>query len=439
MPYVGAVFLRSRSSSQPSHKMPATTRLLIALIAGLAIGALLTGVNTPASTYAVQILEPVGILWVNAIRMTVLPMVVSLLIVTIGGAQGAKAVGRTGRNAFLVCLSMLVATAIIVALLVPPLLDMLPLSASSLDALRASATSDQSTQVGNAGLSSWITGLIPANPVKAAADGALLQLVIFTILFGIALTRVSDDKRAPVLAFFRGVADAMLVLVKWMLVIAPLGVFALAVPLAARTGIAAAGALAYYIVAIGVMCVFLILLCSLVAVTVGRIRVRSFFSTAAPAQAVAFSSRSSLASLPALVEGGEKLGLPSTVIAFFLPLAVSTFRLGAVPAMLVGSMFLGKLYGVEIPPTQIIGIVLTAILLSFSVPGIPGGGILVMAPILANAGIPAAGLGLLLALDTVPDMFRTMTNVSADYTAAALLSRFSDNKAEGVVLPDVRG
>jgi Na+/H+-dicarboxylate symporter len=312
------------------------------------------------------------------------------------------------------------------------------LSASSLDALRVNATSDQSTQVGNAGLTSWITALIPSNPVKAAADGALLQLVIFTILFGIALTRVSESNRAPVLAFFRGVADAMLVLVKWMLAIAPLGVFALAVPLAARTGIAAAGALAYYIVAIAATCVLLIVLCIVLAVTLGRVGVRAFLSTAAPAQAVAFSSRSSLASLPALVEGGEKLGLSNTVIAFFLPLAVSTFRLGAVPAMLVGSMFLGRLYGIEIPPTQIIGIVLTAILLSFSVPGIPGGGILVMAPILANAGIPAAGLGLLLALDTIPDMFRTMTNVSADYTAAALLSRKRDNKAESDMLQEIR-
>lgn len=411
--------------------MPPASRLLIALIAGLVVGSLISGVDAPAGRYVVMLLEPVGILWVNAIRMTVLPMVVSLLVATIGGSPGAETVGATGRNAFLVCISMLVGTAIVVALAVPPFLDALPLSASSLETLRANTVANQSPQVGSADLSSWIAALIPSNPVKAAADGALLQLVIFAILFGIALTRLSAGRRAPVIAFFRGVADAMLVLVKWILAIAPLGVFALAVPLAARTGIAAAGALAYYVVAIATVCLLLILLCSIVAVTLGRVSVRRFLSSAAPAQAVAFSSRSSLASLPALVEGGERLGLPDTVIAFFLPLAVSTFRLGAVPAMLVGSMFLGRLYGIDIPPSQVIGIVLTAILLSFSVPGIPGGGILVMAPILANAGIPAAGLGVLLALDAIPDMFRTMTNVSADFTAAALLSRFRNSTNGG--------
>jgi proton glutamate symport protein len=404
--------------------MSPTTRLLVGLIAGLIAGASLPRIDPQISKYAVQILEPIGILWVNAIRMTVLPMVVSLLVVSIGGAREAKSIGRLGRNAFLVCLAMLAGAAILVALIVPPFLASLPLSDASLAALRTNSVTGPPTAGAVVGLGTWITGLIPSNPVKAASDGALLQLVIFTIFFGIALTRVSDEHRAPVIAFFRGVADAMIVVVRWMLAVAPIGVFALAVPLAARAGVAAAGALAYYVVAIGVVCLILIALCAVLGVTLGRVPLRRYLKTGAPAQAVAFSSRSSLASLPALVEGAEELGLPKTVSAFFLPLAVATFRIGAVPAMLVGSMFLGRLYGIDIPAAQIIAILLTSILLSFSVPGIPGGSILIMAPILSSAGIPAAGVGILLALDTVPDMFRTMTNVSGDYAAAAVLSRF---------------
>ena len=408
--------------------MSPTTRLLVGLIAGLIAGASLPRVDPQISKYAVQILEPIGILWVNGIRMTVLPMVVSLLVVSIGGARDAKSIGQIGRNAFLVCLAMLVGTAILVGLIVPPFLAALPLSDASLTALRSNSVAGPSTEGAIVGLGTWITGLIPSNPVKSASDGALLQLVIFTIFFGIALTRVSDENRAPVIAFFRGVADAMIIVVRWMLAVAPIGVFALAVPLAARAGVAAAGALAYYVVAIGVVCLILIAVCAVVGVTIGRIPLRSYLKAGAPAQAVAFSSRSSLASLPALVEGTQQIGLPKTISAFFLPLAVATFRLGAVPAMLVGSMFVGRLYGVEIPPAQIVGILLTSILLSFSVPGIPGGSILIMAPILASAGVPAAGVGILLALDTVPDMFRTMTNVSADYAAAAVLSRLRGYK-----------
>jgi len=409
--------------------MSPTTRLLTGLIAGLIAGASLPAIDPQISKYTVQILEPVGILWVNGIRMTVLPMVISLLVVSIGGTRDAKSIGQIGRNAFLVCLAMLVGAAIIVGLIVPALFASLPFSDASLTALRANSVTAPSTEGAIVGLGAWITGLIPSNPVKAASDGALLQLVIFTIFFGIALTRVSDENRAPVIAFFRGVADGMIVVVRWMLAIAPIGVFALAVPLAARAGVAAAGALAYYVVAIGVVCIILIAACAVVGVTLGRVPLRRYMKTGAPAQAVAFSARSSLASLPALVEGARELGLPKTVSAFFLPLAVATFRLGAVPAMLVGAMFLGRLYGIDIPPAQIVGILLTSILLSFSIPGIPGGGILVMAPILASAGIPAAGLGILLALDTIPDMFRTMTNVSGDYAAAAVLSRLRGYKA----------
>jgi proton glutamate symport protein len=409
--------------------MSPTTRILIGLIAGLAAGAALPALGADVSTGAVRIIEPVGTLWVNGIRMVVLPMVVSLLVVSIGGTREVKTIGIIGRNAFLVCLAMLVGAGILVALVVPPLFAALPLNDASLAALRANAVTEPATQTGATGLISWISGLIPQNPVKAAADGMLLQLLIFTIFFGVALTRVSEENRAPVIAFFRGVADAMIVIVRWMLAVAPIGVFALAVPLAAKAGVGAAGALVYYLVAVAAVCILLIAVCSVVAATFGGISLRTFLRSAAPPQAVAFSSRSSLASLPALVESAEAAGFPKTVSSFFLPLAVSTFRLGMVPAMLIGSLFLARLYGIEIAPAQVVGIVLTSILLSFSVPGIPGGSILVMGPILAGAGIPAAGLGILLALDTVSDMFRTMTNVSGDFTAAALLSRIRGYKA----------
>jgi Na+/H+-dicarboxylate symporter len=388
----------------------------------------------PGSAYASQFLEPIGTLWVNAIRMTVLPMVISLLVVSIGGAGQTKAIGRMGRNAILVCLAMLVGAAIIVVIVVPPLLSILPLSDASVQAVRASVSQEATAQLPPMGFAAWLTGLIPSNPIKAASDGALLQLVIFSMLFGVALTKLPDERRAPVIAFFRGVADAMLVMVRWILFLAPLGVFALAVPLAARIGIAAAGALAYYVGAIAIVCLALIAVCTIVAVTLGRVPLRAFLKTAAPAQAVAFSSRSSLASLPALIEGAEAQRHPKALIAFFLPLAVATFRLGAVPALLVGSMFLGRLYGVSLDSMQMIGIVLTAILLSFSIPGVPGGSILIMAPVLANAGIPAEGIGILLALDTVPDMFRTMTNVTGDFTAISLLARFSDTAGKSTAL-----
>lgn len=397
------------------------SQLLIALIAGLIAGLLLARFSAPQ--YVLGAIEPIGTLWVNAIRMTVLPMVISLVIVSVGNSANAKAVGRIGRNSILVAFAMLIGAAIISALLVPPLMKMFPLSDASVAAIRQTGAGQAMAEAPTLRLSDFIIGLVPVNPIKAAVDGALLPLVVFSIVTGIALTKLSDERSTPVISFFSGIADAMIVIVRWLLVVAPIGVFALAVPLAARIGLAGAGALAYYLAVIVIVGLILIAICCVVAVVAGRYSPRDFFRSATPAQAVAFSSRSSLASLPALLEGAEKLGMPVAVRGFFLPLAVATFRLGAVPGMFIGAMFLARLYGVDIGAAQMAGILLTAVLISFSIPGIPGGSILVMAPVLAGVGIPVEGIGILLALDTVSDMFRTMTNVTGDIAAAAILSR----------------
>jgi proton glutamate symport protein len=156
---------------------------------------------------------------------------------------------------------------------------------------------------------------------------------------------------------------------------------------------------------------------------VGRVPMVKFARAIAPAQVVGFSSRSSLATLPAMIEAGKmQLGLPAAATGFVLPLAVSTFKLGATIAITTSSLFLARIYGVTITPAQVASIAMSAVLLSFSVPGIPGGVLLVMVPVLASVGIPAEGVGILLAVDVIPDMFRTVTNVTADMVAAVIVA-----------------
>jgi Na+/H+-dicarboxylate symporter len=215
----------------------------------------------------------------------------------------------------------------------------------------------------------------------------------------------------------------MLVIVKWVLAVAPLGVFALAVPLAAKIGWSAAGAFAYYVTVVTIISLVTIVYLFFIGIIVGRADAKAYLKSGAPAQAVAFSSRSSLASLPALVQGAEAMQWPERIRAFFLPVATATFRVGAVAAMLTETLFLATLYGVPINAVQVISIVMTAVLLSFSVPGVPGGSVLVVAPVLTSVGIPVSGIALLLALDAIPDMFRTMTNVTADFAAGSILAR----------------
>ncbi|MGH7654547.1 MAG: dicarboxylate/amino acid:cation symporter, partial [Gemmatimonadaceae bacterium] len=142
------------------------------------------------------------------------------------------------------------------------------------------------------------------------------------------------------------------------------------------------------------------------------------------AQAVAFSSRSSLACLPAMLEPvRERLGMPVAFSSFVFPLAVTLFRCGAAIAQVTGALFVARLYGVPIGPAQLAAIGVTTVLTTFSVPGIPSGSIVMMVPVLLAAGIPADGVGLLLGVDTIPDMFRTTANVTGDVAAAVILAR----------------
>jgi Na+/H+-dicarboxylate symporter len=190
-------------------------------------------------------------------------------------------------------------------------------------------------------------------------------------------------------------------------------------------GLAAAGALLGFIVLVSGLCVaFVAFVLYPSAAVIGRVPLGTFARAIAPAQAVAFSARSSLAALPAMIEAAEtRLRFPPEISRFLLPLSASTFRAGSGVGLTVSVLFIARLYGVELDLTQIATIVLTVVLTSFSVPGIPNGSIIAMVPVLAAADIPIEGIGILLSIDTIPDMFRTGANVTGHMTAAAILAR----------------
>ena len=306
-----------------------------------------------------------------------------------------------------------------------PLFARLNIDKSVIARLNESAAVRETAQVLPPSFAQWFTDLVPTNVFKAAADGALLPLIVVSVAFGLALIRVERQRRANVVQFFHGIADAFLVLVSYVVELAPVGVFALAVSLAARMGIGAAGALASYVAILSaVVAAFTVLILYPAAMLWGRVPLSRFAKAAAPAQAVAFASRSSLAALPAVYEGARAvLALPEDIYNFFLPLAASIFRVGGTMVQVVGVLFLAKLYGVVLNPWQLATVTVTAVATSLTVPGVPGGGIIVMAPVLTSVNLPAAGIGILLAVDTIPDMFRTAANVTGWLCAGTILSR----------------
>jgi proton glutamate symport protein len=408
--------------------MSFTTRVLIALAAGLALGLAVSSTGNPTLVTMTRWIEPLGTLFINGIRMTVIPLVVGSLVAGIASAPNPSALGRIGVRALAIFVITLFAGAIAAALIAPPVFALFAIDPAAQAALQASAAESATSTAESVrripGFGQWLIDLVPTNPVKAAADGAMLPLIVFTLAFGLAVAGLRSDTKAVVVRVFEAIRDAAMTLVRWILWTAPIGVFALALALVARLGASAIGALAGYVgLVVAVSVIFVVLVLYPMAAIIGKVPILEFARAALPAQAVAFSSRSSLAALPAMIESArDRLRLPEEITSFFLPLAASVYRIGAAIGQTVGVLFVAQLYGVSLGPATLATVVLTAVATSFSVPGIPGGSIVIMAPVLMAAGLPVEGIGILLGADTIPDMFRTTANVTGHLAVATAVA-----------------
>ena len=377
-------------------------------------------IDPAAASRIVSILEPIGTAWINAIRMTVIPLVVPLLIVGVAGSEDTRRAGVLGARAFGWFFAFLIAFAALTALVAPWLYELQALDPAATARLRAGASIDMPPPEALSARS-WLLGLIPLNPIRAAADGALLPVVLFTLLYAFALGRIAPEARAAQVTFFRAMADAMLVVVRWILAVGWLGIFALAVVLGQKLGAEALGAIGFYLAVniglhiVGIVLVYVVVLLS------RRVPIAAFARALIPAQVVGFGTRSSLASLPAMVKGAtDVLHLPTTSTGFVLPLAVSVFKLTSAIYWIVSALFVASLYGIDLPYSSILLVGASSVVLSLSTPGIPSGGMLLQAPLYVTIGLPVEAIGILIALDTLPDMFKTLLNVTSDMAVAVL-------------------
>jgi Na+/H+-dicarboxylate symporter len=321
-----------------------------------------------------------------------------------------------------VFLALLLAVAIPSALLVPPLFARLAIDPAAAQSIRASAAAAQRPELPS--FASWLVSLVPANAFRAAAEGAMLPLLVFTLAFGLALGRVAPATRHPVVSFFRGVVDAMTVLVQWVLVLAPIGVLALAAGLALTLGTGVLGVVSFYVITFSAFLIGSAVLLYLVVALFATVPLGRFARAVLPAQIVAVSTRSSMAPLPLLLTSADVvLRLPRSVTSFALPVASSTLRYVQPLTWQFYAAFGAALYGVTLGTPEIVTIAVTSVLMSFSVPGIPSGGLYVIAPFLATVGIPVEAVGVLIALDLVPDVFKSLNNVTAHLAAVTLVCR----------------
>ncbi len=392
---------------------------LTALVVGFLVGGTAVATSPAVATPLLAITGPVGTLWVNAIRMTVIPLVVSLLITGVASMSDLRTVGRIGLRSLALFVALLASVGLMVALVAPALYTLYAVDPASAAALRESVAATGVHVPELPTFAAWLTALVPINPIRAAVDGAILPLLVFSVAFAIGVAHLPSHAREYIVDLFRAVGDAMLIVVEWVLRLSPVGVFALAVTLGGRLGYSGAGAIGFYFLTHIALLLLAVAMMYPVAVLLGRVPLRAFARAALPAQTVAMGTRSSLAALPAMLDAAEhKLHLSREVSGFALPLGVSIFRLNVAVSWIVGGLFIGQLFGLPFGVQAIATFYLASIVMSFSVPGIPSGSLFIIAPLLPTVGLPVEGVGILIALDAVPDIFKTMLNVTGHLTVA---------------------
>jgi Na+/H+-dicarboxylate symporter len=276
----------------------------------------------------------------------------------------------------------------------------------------------------------FLVGLIPANPVQAAADGALLPLIVFVVLFAAATGTLPEARRRPLIALADALTAALIHLVRWVLWAAPVGVFALAAPVFARSGWAMLQSLIVFILAVFLGLVLLVAAVYLPAASVlGRRGPAQFFKACLGSQLIGFTTTSSPATIPAMLDGTDALGVSRDVSGLVIPLGASLNRAGSALFQGAGVIFLGWLYGVPLPLAGVGGAVLATFLVAFTVAGVPSASVVSLAPALIHVGVPVDGLGVLLGVDRIPDMLRTAANVTGTITAATLLDARSGRQS----------
>lgn len=411
----------SRSLNSPS------TRILGALVAGLLLGVALAAWNPAAVPGVAGVAQPIGTAWLNALQMTVIPLVFSLLVTGIAATAEAARSGAVAARAIAVILTIMVGSAVAAAILTPLFLGFAPMPAASAAALRG-ALADVAPAGPVPPLGEFMAGMVPSNVIAAAANGAFLSLILFGLLFAFALTKIDRGGRETLIGVFGAIRDTMLVMIGWIIWIAPVGVFALALTVAAKTGTAAVGALLHYIVTVSSVGVTVSLFALPLALWGGRIALGRFVRESAPALAVALSTQSSLASMPAMLKGTEAMGVPVATSGVVLPLCVAMLRATGPAMNLAVAIYVAAWFGVPLTFATLGAATLVAVLTSLGSVSLPGqiSFISAISPIAVTLGVPLAPLGLLVAVETIPDIFRTVGNVIFDMAVTLTVAARSD-------------
>lgn len=400
--------------------------ILAALVLGLALGISLDAAHHGLTTFA----DIVGTLWLNGLRMTVVPLVVALLVTGIAQTAAAARAGKLALRAVITMMVILWGSATMAAFVTPALLVAFPMPIEAGAALKSALSMAPATGEVKP-FADFVRAIVPTNPINAAANDAILPLIVFTMAFAFAVIRLPDEKRQLIGGVFEALGDAMLIVINWVLALAPIGVFALAYVVGAKAGTAALGALAHYVAIVTATGTVIWLLSFALAYLGGGQNPLRFFRAAIPAQAVAISTQSSLVSLPAMLRGVASLGVPAATADLVMPVAVAIFRATGPAMNLAVAIYVAHWMQVELSPWVLAAGVAAAATTTLGAVSLPGTVSFVtsIAPIALAMGVPVEPLALLIAVETFPDIMRTLGNVTMDMAVTATISKRADDAA----------
>ena len=398
-----------------------------ALVAGLTLGMIGGGAALPG--WIAEVAGLIGSLWLLGLQMTIIPLVASLLVLGLAQMMAAARAGAVARQFLIIVFGVLIAGGVFTAIALPLLLGVFPIPPGAAAFLADVPTTQQTVP----GVLDFLRSLIAPNIIEAAAETAMLPLTIFFALLAIAISRLPNEQGQRLLGFFHALANAMLLIIGWVLWIAPAGVFALAFGVGLKSGGGAFAALGHYIAVVSAMGGFVLVLGYIVAWALGGISLWRFAAAVLPAQAVALSTQSSLASLPAMLDSANRLNLKPATAEFVLPLAVAIFRATSPAMNMAVALYVAALAGVEISPAVAVIGILVALIISVGSVSLPGSISFVVSigPIALAMGIPIEPLALLVAVEMVPDIMRTLSNVTMNVAVTSAV----DRKAQGAIAP----
>ena len=395
-------------------------KILIGLILGVAVGAFL-GADA-------EYIKPLGTLFINAIKMLIVPLVFCSLVVGVTSMQDTKKMGRIGFKTVAIYM-FTTALAISIGLGIGSIFE--PGAGLNMVATSETVAKDAPSLVDT------VLAMVPKNPIGALAAGNILQIIVFALGLGIALTLIGE-KGKPVVRVFESFAEAMYKLTEIVMSFAPVGVFALSAWVAGKYGLDILLPLAKVIAAVYVGCILHVLfVCGGLVSIKAKLNPVRYFKGIRDAQMVAFTTTSSSGTLPVSMRcAHEKLGVSRSISSFTLPLGATINMDGTALYQGVCALFIAQAFGIDLSGADYVTIVLTATLASIGTAGVPGAGLIMLSLVLSTVGLPMEGLAIIAGIDRILDMARTSVNVSGDLMVSLLIGKSENEFNEAVYLGD---